>query len=302
MTDFQFRLNPPVRELVRCSGVLRGVARHYRVEQYRTTMSLKSVRSGAALYVTRQGRHLVTGDTFLILNQGQEYSLEFQGAGATETLCPFFQRGFLEHVADSLAAPVPRQLDEIAPRCPQTDFYERLYPNCGRVASLLHRLHRRVGTRTAHGPWLEDWFYALAAALVELRDGVRDEVDRFPGHRAATRAELYRRLHRGRDFLSSCYDEPVTVALAAKAANLSPYHFHHTFKLAFNQTPMRFLQDCRLRAARKLLVETDQPVTTIALGVGFESPSAFSWLFRKRFGLCPRQFRGQSVRRANSQD
>src|SRR5262249_7975126 len=215
---------------------------------------------------------------------------------------PFSDGWFLEPVAAPLATPVPRHLDEIAPRHPQTDFYERLYPNCGQVASLLHGLHRRLGTRTAHGPWLEDWFYALAAALVELRNGVRDEVDRFPGHRAATRAELYRRLHRGRDFLSSCYDEPVTVALAAKAANLSPYHFHHTFKLAFNQTPMRFLQQCRLRAARKLLVETDQPVTTIAVAVGFESPSSFSWLFRKRFGLCPRQFRGQRVSRASSQD
>jgi hypothetical protein len=152
MTDFQFRLNPPVRELVRCSAVLRGVARHYRVEQYRTTLSLKSVRSGAALYVTRQGRHLVADDTFLILNQGQEYSLAFQGAVATETLCPFFQPGFLEHVAGSLATPAARQLDDIAPRCPQTDFYERLYPSRGRVASLLDGLHRRVGTRTPTAP------------------------------------------------------------------------------------------------------------------------------------------------------
>src|SRR5262249_21432010 len=302
MTDFQFRLNPPVRELVHCSGILRGVSRHYRVEQYRTTLSLKSVRSGAALYVTRQGRHLVTDDNFLILNQGQEYSMTFQGAVATETLCPFFQHGFLEHVADSLATPAPRQLDEIAPRHPQTDFYERLYPNRGRVTSLLDGLRRRVGTDSAHGPWLEDWFYTLATALVELRDGVRDEVDRFPGQRAATRAELYRRLHRGRDFLSSCYGEPVTVALAAKAASLSPYHFHHTFKLAFNQTPMQFLQECRLRAACRRLVETDQPVTAIALSVGFESLGSFSWLFRKRFGLSPRQFRAHSPRRANSQD
>jgi AraC-like DNA-binding protein len=221
---------------------------------------------------------------------------------ATETLCPFFQPGLLEHVADSRATPASRQLDEIAPRFAQTDFYERLYPNRGRVSSLLCRLRHSLGSRTVHGPWLEDWFYALAAALVELRDGVRGEVDCFPGQRAATRAELYRRLHRGRDFLSSCYDEPITVALAAKAASLSPYHFHHTFKLAFHQTPMRFLQGCRLRAARRLLVETEQPVTAVALAVGFESLGSFSWLFRKRFGLCPRRFRAQNARRANPQD
>jgi AraC-like DNA-binding protein len=302
MTDFQFQLEPPVRELVRCSGVLRGVSRHYHVQQYRTTLSLKSVRRGAALYATRQGRHVVTPETILILNKDQEYSMDFQGGLVCETLCPFFQPGFDEHVADSLATPAARQLDDIVPRSPQTDFYERLYPHDGPVASLLHELHGGVGNRSAQGPWLEDWFYALATALVELRDGVCDEVNRFPGQRPATRAELYRRLHWGRDFLSACYNEPLTVAVAAKAANMSPYHFHHMFKLAFSQTPMQFLQECRLHAACKLLTDTDQPITAIAVAVSFESLSSFSWLFRKRFGLSPRQFRNQRVRRADSQD
>jgi AraC-like DNA-binding protein len=94
----------------------------------------------------------------------------------------------------------------------------------------------------------------------------------------------------------------LTVAVAAKAAHMSPYHFHHMFKLAFNQTPMQFLQECRLHAACKLLTDTDKPVTAIAVAVNFQSLSSFSWLFRKRFGLSPRQFRNQTVRRADSQD
>ena len=63
------------------------------------------------------------------------------------------------------------------------------------------------------------------------------------------------------------------------------------FKQAFGQTPMQFLQARRLDEARRLLSGTDQPVTAICLAVGFESLGSFSWLFRKRFGLSPRQFR-----------
>src|SRR6266478_2002243 len=302
MSTFQFRLNPPFGDLPRCSALLNGVAQRYRVEQYCTTLSLKSVSRGAAFYTTPQGRHLVTEDSFLILNHGQEYSLEFQGPSTTETLSPFFQRGFVEHVADSLATPSSRQLEEIRTGFPLTDFYERLYPKTGRIASLLRRLHHGLGTPAACTPWLEDQFYILAAALVELRNGVREEVEKFPGQRPATRAELYRRLHRGRDFLSSCHAQPVNVALAAKAAHLSPYHFHRMFKLAFHQTPIQFLQECRLAAARRLLVATDEPVTSICLAVGFESLGSFSWLFRKRFGLSPRQFRLQRGERGNPPD
>jgi AraC-like DNA-binding protein len=288
--------------LPHCSALLNGIAQRYQVQQYRTTLSLKSVARGSALYTTRQGRHLVTEESFLILNHGQEYSLEFQGPSTTETLAPFCEPGFGEHVADSLATPARQQLDEIAPHSPATDWYERLYPNGGRVGSLLHRLHRGVRTSAACRPWLEDQFYTLAAALVELRGSVREEVEQFPGQRPATRAELYRRLHRGRDFLSASYAEPVTVAMAAHAAHLSPYHFHRMFKSAFQQSPMQFLQQCRLAAARRLLVATDQPVTSICFAVGFESLGSFSWLFRRRFGLSPRQFRARRCGRGNPQD
>lgn len=292
MSTFQFRLNPPFGELPRCSTLLNGVAQRYRVEQYSTTLSLKSVSRGAALYTTPQGRHLVTEDSFLILNHGQKYSLEFQGPSITETVCPFFQRGFVEHVADSLATPLSSQLDEIATGFPPTDFYERLYPKTGRVGFLLSRLQHGLRAPAAT-PWLEDQFHFLAAALLELRNGVQKEVEQFPGRRPATRAELYRRLHRGRDFLSSCHAQPVSVAQAAQAAHLSPYHFHRMFKLAFRQTPNQFLQECRLAAARRLLLGTDEPITSICLAIGFESLGSFSWLFRKRFGLSPSHFRVQ---------
>jgi AraC-like DNA-binding protein len=299
---FQFRINPPFGELPYCSAVLNGIAQRYHVQHYRTNLSLKSVARGTALYATRQGRHLVTEDSFLILNHGQEYSLEFQGSTITETLALFFEHGLVEQVADSLGTPAQRQLDEIAPRPLTVDWYERLYPNRGRVGTILRSLHRGVRTRTASRSWLEDRFFALAAAMIELRDGVRAEVDQFPGRRAATREELYRRLHRGRDFLSASYTGPVSVAMAANAAHLSPYHFHRMFKSAFQQTPMQFVQDCRLRAAQRLLVATDQPVTSICFAVGFESLGSFSWLFRKRFGLSPRRFRARRRGRRIPQD
>ena len=136
--------------------------------------------------------------------------------------------------------------------------------------------------------------YALAQALADLRIRVRSEAESFPGLKAATRLELYRRLHRGRDFLLSCYDQRLTVAAAARVATLSPFHFQRMFKLAFGRTPMQFLQETRLESARRLLSATGDDVTTICFAVGFESLGSFSWLFRKRFGVSPRAFREKS--------
>ena len=197
--------------------MLNGRGTRYEVNDYRTTLSLKSVVRGAARYHTPQGHYLLTPDSFLILNDGQRYSLEFEGHGGiqTETLCPFFQSGFLELAACGGARP-ERHLDDIEPATPALDFCERLYPKTGAVAHALADLHTGLRGPQASAPWLEDRMYALAQSLAGLRLQVRGEAQSFPGQRPTTRMELYRRLYRGRDFLLSCYDQPLTVSAAAR--------------------------------------------------------------------------------------
>jgi AraC-like DNA-binding protein len=291
MLDLRFKLNPRANEIPACSAVLNGVATQYRVDSYRTTLSVKAVQRGAALYVTPQARHLVTEDCFLILNDGQEYSLEFQWPAPTETLCPFFQPGFLEHVSYCLTAPITKQLEEIDTPTRTTHFFERLYPRTGRVGRLLDQLQKGVSAGSASGVWLEDRFYELGAALVKLHGKVSRDIEDVDALRPATRRELYRRLYRGRDFLSACYASPVTIATAAHAAKLSPAHFHRQFKSLFHQTPMQFLQERRLAAACRLLITTDMPVTTVCFMVGLESLGSFCSLFHRRFGSSPNRYR-----------
>jgi AraC family transcriptional regulator len=270
---FRFAFNPRWNELPHCSAVINGVQgeRDYVVSNYQTTLSIKSVLHGRSWYETPRGRYLVTPDSFLILNHDQQYSMEIERGSNTETLCPFFQRGFVESVGQTSA-----------------EFCERLYPMRGRVAELLQGMHK---AREAGTPAAEDRFYDLADALIALRDAARRESESFPGMRASTREEMYRRLYRARDFLYSCYAEPLSVADAAGVAAMSPFHFQRMFKQAFGVSPMQFLQRRRLEVARRALLQTEDDVTSICLSVGFESLGSFSWLFKRHFGRSPSEFR-----------
>jgi AraC-like DNA-binding protein len=301
MLDFRFNLNPPAHEIAACSTLLNGAAAQYRVDAYRTTLAVKAVQRGAALYMTRGARQLVTPGAFLILNEGQEYSLEFQWPSTTETLCPFFQPGFVEHVAYCRRTPVHQQLDDLDPAKPSLEFCERLYARKGRVGKVLDQLHAGIKVGHASAVWLEDRFHELAGALVEVHGQVLQEVEDVGALRRATRQELYRRLYRGRDYLCSCYASPVTVASAARAARLSPAHFHRQFKALFGQTPMQFLQKTRLEAARTLLATTDEPVTTVCFMVGLESLGSFCSLFHRYFGRSPGNYRSAQRSRRKKQ-
>lgn len=56
------------------------------------------------------------------------------------------------------------------------------------------------------------------------------------------------------------------------------------------------LASARIRAAKRLLLDTDEPLTNIALDVGFSSLQHFSALFRKREGESPSAFRNRQRR------
>ena len=48
-----------------------------------------------------------------------------------------------------------------------------------------------------------------------------------------------------------------------------------------------------VQAAQALLIQTDEPVETIAERAGFESPKYFSRIFRAKMGISPKSYRAQ---------
>jgi AraC-like DNA-binding protein/AmiR/NasT family two-component response regulator len=58
-------------------------------------------------------------------------------------------------------------------------------------------------------------------------------------------------------------------------------------------SPVQYIQSLRLRQAKKLLRESDNPITSIALDCGFNSSGYFSRVFKKDTGLTPSQYRKQ---------
>jgi AraC-like DNA-binding protein len=67
---------------------------------------------------------------------------------------------------------------------------------------------------------------------------------------------------------------------------VSRYHLHRAFKRVFRLTPHAYLTALRLERARSLL-QNGQAVTAAAVEVGFTSLSAFTRLFRSRYGHSP---------------
>lgn len=95
-----------------------------------------------------------------------------------------------------------------------------------------------------------------------------------------------------------------SVEALARQAGLAPNHFVTRFRNFTGLPPRQFLLDCRMKAARKLLAETRQPVTEIALQLGFCSSQHFASLFKRHTGVTPLACRAgdDGPRRASDRD
>jgi transcriptional regulator GlxA family with amidase domain len=137
---------------------------------------------------------------------------------------------------------------------------------------------------------LEQELLLLARDLLLLYDEVAGRLLNVPAQKAATRRELFRRVEVAREYMHAHGDGKLSLEDAARAACLSPYHFHRTFMQVWGKTPHEYVTQLRLSRARAML-ESGLPVADAASAIGFESVSSFSRLFRSVYGTSPGRIR-----------
>jgi transcriptional regulator GlxA family with amidase domain len=86
-------------------------------------------------------------------------------------------------------------------------------------------------------------------------------------------------------------EQPLEIRLIAVRSGVTERQLERLFGRHLGTTPARFYMNLRLREAKRLLSETDMPLTEIALRCGFTSPSHFGRCFRGAFQATPREAR-----------
>jgi len=275
--------------------VLRARARRHRVTSYAGPLSIKTVARGRVAWIIRHRELVVDSSSFLVVSAGEEYSMNIDAETPVETCCVFFAPGFVERVAFDITSPLDRALDPGESPRPALPYLSALHGDRERnMVGQAQSLARRCSEALAPSGF-EEAFLVLAAELLGLYDSIRAQAARVPGIRSSTRDELFRRVLIGREYLHSHASGPVSLESVSRASCLSPFHFHRSFARAFEQTPHDYLTNLRLDRARRLL-ESGSSAIQACLEAGFSSPSAFSRLFRSRYGTPPSAVRRKFAR------
>ncbi|MCG8634993.1 MAG: AraC family transcriptional regulator [Desulfobacterales bacterium] len=93
------------------------------------------------------------------------------------------------------------------------------------------------------------------------------------------------------DFISRNLQKELSLDEIAAQAYFSKYHFHRIFKACTGETVSAYIRRLRLeKAANRLLSDSGETITTIAMDCGFTSSQNFATVFKKQFGMSPKIF------------
>lgn len=88
-------------------------------------------------------------------------------------------------------------------------------------------------------------------------------------------------------------DSDFTVEQLCSEAAISRAHLHRKMKEMTGMSVTEFIRDIRLEQAARLLREQKLNITQVAYSVGFSSLGYFATVFRKHFGVAPRDYMAQ---------
>lgn len=98
-------------------------------------------------------------------------------------------------------------------------------------------------------------------------------------------------VQRLRTYIDGHLGESIQVSDLSGIARRSTAHFCRAFKRTFGQTPHAYVTARRLHRARSLMLESDEPLSVIALLCGFTDQAHLSKLFRQHTGETPGAWR-----------
>lgn len=95
-------------------------------------------------------------------------------------------------------------------------------------------------------------------------------------------------------YINSHIDEGLTISDIAKNINISKSVLYRQFNTVLGCTPIKYITEKRIEAAKKLLASTDLTVEEIAAKTGYSSVAYFCKSFKKYSGTTPTSYRNSN--------
>ena len=132
-----------------------------------------------------------------------------------------------------------------------------------------------------------DQYLLLHSRLLELLNVILID-SKIPINRSG---KEYETIAAAQKFIEENYRFPIHLRDIAQSVHLSEIYFHRIFTEAIGISPHQYLINCRIAAAKQLLLDTENSLSYVAETLGFGCQQYFNKVFKKETGMTPSQYR-----------
>lgn len=228
-------------------------------------------------------------EVFFLTNVGQYYTLEIHEKTPTQTANIHFGEKFSREALRTIPLAPERLLEGDGSPGVQT-FYNRVVPVGPAFRQIIASLLTPGNTSLQEDQGLYELLILISqdeASLQRMQQSIK-------ALKASTKTEITRRLLQVTDYLYTHPEANPTLEELSRISCLSKFHFLRLFKIAYGQSPHKFITSIKMLKAQQLLRTETADVKAIAHRLGFENASSFSRLFNHFTGAYPTAFRAQA--------
>ena len=98
-----------------------------------------------------------------------------------------------------------------------------------------------------------------------------------------------------KEYVENNYIYDISMQEAAEEMGYSDAYFSKLFKQYFNQNFTAYLTEYRIKKAKELLSNTNHSIKDISRMVGYTDSNYFSYVFKKKSGCSPREYRSKGT-------
>lgn len=125
--------------------------------------------------------------------------------------------------------------------------------------------------------------FAYFTDMLQAAISIRDKESDYQGKKV---------LRRALDYIDKNYcSETLSLNTVAEEVNVSANYLSTIFSQSMQKTFIEYITGKRMEKAKRMLKNSDDSSSSIAMEVGYKDPHYFSFVFKKTQGLSPREYR-----------
>jgi AraC family transcriptional regulator len=228
----------------------------------------------------------IAPESMLFVNAGQGFDTDTVRGSDVELMMLSVNEEFIQSVLRENQSSPEELIDNPEKKVPIPERSVILKDNA-KINGLMSEL-KKVMVKRREAEDLDDLLSEMVTVFFSHQAYLKDiSLKQFEVIKKSTKLELDKRMTRARDYIEAHLTSPLDLNKLCKEVGMSKYHFSRCFKTWMGISPLKYLQQIRIKFAKTVLIRNSMTVLEVSELLCYESPDSFARAFKRNEGRSP---------------